>query len=64
MENTRHRYIINGVGKNGETFMACCRNKQDLKKWVAEHEQRLQMDQLKIVDKKKPSLFKLLNINK
>ncbi|MBM7692197.1 hypothetical protein JOC77_001624 [Peribacillus deserti] len=63
MGNTS-RYVINGVGKNGETYFTSCHDKHDLKKWIADHEHRLLMNELKIIDKKKPALLKLFSFKR
>ncbi|WP_409304256.1 hypothetical protein [Peribacillus sp. SCS-155] len=57
------RYVVNAVGKGGETYLTHCQDKQELNKWICEHRERLHMNQIKIVDKKRhPFLNWLFNL--
>lgn len=61
------RYVVNAVGKGGETYYTHFKDKQELKTWLKDHQEKLVMDELKINDKKThPFLqkFTLLNILK
>jgi hypothetical protein len=61
MGNTSCRYVINAVGKGGETYLTHCQDKKALKKWIGDHEEKLLMHELKIVDKKKPPFLKWIS---
>lgn len=63
MEKNNHRYVVNAVGKGGETYLTICQNKQELQKWLAEHEEDLIMEELQVIDKKRP-FFKLFNLRR
>ncbi|HZG72500.1 MAG TPA: hypothetical protein VEY51_13265 [Chondromyces sp.] len=52
------RYIINAVGKRGETYYTQCQDKQELNKWLEDNKEKLLMDELKIIDKNKNPLLK------
>lgn len=47
------RFVVNAVGKGGETYYTHFNSKQDLDKWVLDNREKLSMDELKIVDKHK-----------
>lgn len=64
MGNTSCRYVVSAVGKGGETYFTHCQNHQDLKKWIADNQEKLLMNELKIVDKKKNPLLKLFSLKK
>ncbi|MFJ7974589.1 hypothetical protein JNUCC23_16670 [Peribacillus sp. JNUCC 23] len=64
MGNISNRYVINAVGKGGQTYLTHCQDKEALKKWIAEHEDHLVMNELKIVDKKKHPLLKLFSLKR
>lgn len=59
MEKTTHRYVINAVGKEGETYLTICQNKQELQEWLSDHKNDLIMDKLQVIDKKRHPLLKL-----
>jgi hypothetical protein len=59
---TAYRYIVNAVGKNGETYHTHFEDKQDLKKWITDREDKLLMNQLKVVDKDRPRFLKWLPV--
>ncbi|KAA9031143.1 hypothetical protein [Niallia endozanthoxylica] len=58
------RFIVNAVGKGGETYYTHFSTKQELDKWVSENQDKLSMDELKIVDKNKQRnpLLRLFNL--
>ncbi|CAH0315323.1 hypothetical protein SRABI96_05188 [Peribacillus sp. Bi96] len=58
MEKTSYRYVINAVGKGGQTYLTQCQDKNALKKWIADNEDKLIMNELRITDKKKNPLLK------
>jgi hypothetical protein len=58
------RYVVNALGKGGETYYTQCKDKQELKKWIADNQDKLIMDELKITDKNQNPLLKLLGIKK
>ena len=62
MGNTSYRYVINALGKGGQTYLTCCQDKHELKKWLADHEDDLVMNELKIIDKKKQLFLKLFSL--
>ncbi|OAH58591.1 hypothetical protein AWH48_16410 [Domibacillus aminovorans] len=64
MKNNSYRYIINAVGKGGQTYLTSCQDKHELKKWLADHKDNLVMNELKIIDKKKQSFLKLFSLKR
>ncbi|MGM7719923.1 hypothetical protein [uncultured Metabacillus sp.] len=54
------RYVVNAVGKGGETYYTQFNNKKELKSWITDNEEKLIMDELKIVDKELHPFFKWL----
>jgi hypothetical protein len=64
MGNSSCRYVVNAVGKSGETYFANCQDKHQLKKWISDNEEKLILDELKIIDKKKHPLLKLFSIKR
>ncbi|MFK2824602.1 hypothetical protein QYG89_02670 [Bacillus sp. B190/17] len=59
MDHT-YRYVVNAVGKGGETYYSHFKDKHDLKKWIIDHQDKLLMDELKVVDKHRSPLLKWL----
>ncbi|SEN19850.1 hypothetical protein SAMN05192533_11011 [Mesobacillus persicus] len=55
------RYVINAQGKGGETYYTHCKDKAEVKKWIATHEEKLSMKELKIIDKQKHPLLSWLS---
>ncbi|MDQ0162906.1 hypothetical protein [Bacillus alveayuensis] len=47
------RYVINATGKNGETYLTTCNNKQEVRQWIKAHNSKLNHKELKIIDKHK-----------
>lgn len=64
MEKTPYRYVVNAIGKSGETYFTHCHDKHALKKWLKDHENDLIMDEIRITDKKKHPLLKLFTFEK
>ncbi|WP_078544476.1 hypothetical protein [Litchfieldia alkalitelluris] len=58
------RFVINAIGKGGETYYTHCKNKQELHQWISEHKEKLSMNDLKIIDRSKNPILRLLNIIK
>ncbi|MFE4352651.1 hypothetical protein [Peribacillus butanolivorans] len=53
MEKTFNRYVVNATGKGGQTYLTQCQDKDALRKWIADHEDQIIMNELRITDKKK-----------
>lgn len=64
MEKSTHRYVVNAVGKGGETYLTTCQNKQELDKWLADHKDDLIINELKVFDKRRNPLLKFFSRNK
>jgi hypothetical protein len=64
MGNTSCRYIINAVGKSGESYHTYFQDKQELTKWIADNKEKLIMNELKIIDKNKLSFLKWLSLKR
>ncbi|PLR86531.1 hypothetical protein CVD25_03420 [Bacillus canaveralius] len=58
------RFVINAVGKGGETYYTHCHDKHELEKWIANHKEKIIMDELKITDKKQNPLLKWVSLIK
>lgn len=54
------RYVVNALGKGGETYYTLCKDKHELKKWITDNEHLLIMKELKITDKNVNPLLKWL----
>lgn len=54
------RFVVNAVGKQGETYYTQLNTKKELETWITDHHEKLLMDELKIVDKKTPPFLKWL----
>ena len=50
------RYVVNALGKGGETYYTYCKDKHELQKWIHNNREKLIMDELIITDKNQ-SLF-------
>ena len=50
------RYVVNAVGKGGETYYTQCEDKKDLTKWISDRKDKLIMDEIKVIDKNRFSL--------
>jgi hypothetical protein len=58
------RYVVNALGKGGETYYTLCKDKQDLKNWISTNQEKLIMDELMVTDRNENPLLKLLNLKK
>ena len=54
------RFVVSAVGKKGETYYTQLSTKKELKNWISDNQEKLLMDELKIVDKKLPPFLKWL----
>jgi len=54
------RYVVNALGKGGETYYTLCRDKQELKKWITNNQHKIIMNELKIIDKNENPFIKWL----
>jgi hypothetical protein len=63
MENTS-RYVVNALGKGGETYYTLCKDKQELQKWIHNNREKLVMDELIIKDKKQSLFSKWFGLRK
>lgn len=45
------RYVVNALGKGGETYYTLCKDKQDLKNWITNNREKLIMEEIMITDK-------------
>jgi len=58
------RYVVNAVGKGGETYHTQFEDKQDLTKWITDRKEKLVMEELKVIDKNRFSLMNWLRLKK
>jgi len=58
------RYVVNALGKGGETYYTQCKDKQELQQWIQENQDKLIMNELKVTDKNQNPLLKLLGLKK
>ncbi|MGG3564848.1 hypothetical protein ABES03_24930 [Neobacillus rhizosphaerae] len=58
------RYVVNALGKGGETYYTRCKDKQELKNWISTNREKLIMDELKITDKEQSLFTKWLGMKK
>lgn len=61
MRKSSCRYVINALGKGGETYYTHCQDKAELNRWLAENKHKLSLDDLKIIDNNKHPLLKWLS---
>jgi len=64
MGNTTCRFVINALGKGGETYYTHCQNKSELKEWIEENKEKLIISELKVIDRKKNPFMKLIFPNR
>lgn len=64
MGNSSCRYVVNAVGKDGEIYYTHCHDKQELKAWIHNNQDKLLMNKLNIVDKKRHPLLKLFSLKR
>ncbi len=63
MESTC-RYVVNALGKGGETYYTRCKDKQELQNWIHNNREKLIMDELIVTDKNQSLFSKLFKIKK
>ncbi|MFT4415816.1 hypothetical protein ACLM5H_18310 [Fredinandcohnia humi] len=57
------RFVVNAMGKDGETYFTQCKDKEELIKWIKENQHRISVNDLKVIDKvKNPTLRWLTKI--
>jgi hypothetical protein len=56
------RFVVNAVGKGGETYYTHCKDKQELNSWITENQNKLSMNELKITDKNKNPFIRWFNL--
>ncbi|PWW28277.1 hypothetical protein DFO73_10692 [Cytobacillus oceanisediminis] len=55
------RYVVSATGKNGEMYYTHCKDKAELRKWLSEHQEQVNMKDVKIKDKNRHPLLRWLN---
>ncbi len=60
MKNSNCRYMINAIGKGGETYFTHCQTKKEVKNWIKDNSDKIITNDIRIVDKRKRPLFDLL----
>jgi len=58
------RYVVNALGKGGETYYTLCKDKQELQKWIYNNREKLILDELIITDKNETLFSKLFRQKK
>jgi hypothetical protein len=58
------RFVVNAIGKGGETYYTHCKDKKELKNWISENQHKLSMNDLKISDRSKNPLLRLVSLIK
>ncbi|MFZ7944468.1 MULTISPECIES: hypothetical protein [Bacillaceae] len=58
------RYVVNALGKGGETYYTHCKDKHELQKWIQTNREKLIMDELMITDKNQSLFTKLFGLKK
>lgn len=64
MRQTNNRYTVNAVGTEGQIYLTNCKDKHELKQWLAKHEHHIIKEELQIIDKKRLQLFKMFSFKK
>ncbi len=64
MRQTNNRYTVNAVGTNGQIYLTNCKDKSELKQWLAKHEHHIIKEELQIIDKKRIQLLNLFSLRK
>ena len=64
MRNSSYRYLVNALGKGGQTYLTHCQDKYELEKWLAEHKDDLIMNELRVIDKKRHPFLKLFSLRR
>lgn len=60
MRNTTCRYMINAVGKGGETYFTHCHTKTEVNNWIKANEEKIKTEEIMIMDRRKKPLLDLL----
>lgn len=60
MRNTNCRFMINAIGKGGETFFTHCQTKSEVQNWIKDNQDKLDSKQIRVVDRRKKPLLDLL----
>ncbi|MEH7110069.1 MULTISPECIES: hypothetical protein [Bacillaceae] len=58
------RYVVNALGKGGETYYTKCKDKHELQKWITANQEKLIMNELQITDKSQNPFLKLFGLKK
>lgn len=58
------RYVVNAVGKGGETYYTHCKDTQELNNWIEVNREKLLLNELKITDKNKHPIFNWFHLRK
>ncbi|MBL4953000.1 hypothetical protein RCG24_06365 [Neobacillus sp. OS1-32] len=58
------RYVVNALGKGGETYYTQCKDKQELRKWITDNQEKLVMNELNITDKYQHPFLKFFKAKK
>jgi uncharacterized cysteine cluster protein YcgN (CxxCxxCC family) len=58
------RYVVNALGKGGETYYTLCKDKQELQNWITTNQEKLIMEELQVTDKNQTLFSKLFNLKK
>ncbi|WP_026695112.1 hypothetical protein [Peribacillus kribbensis] len=61
MGKSSSRFIIQATGKGGETYYTSCQCKNELKKWMADHQDKLLLNEVRVTDNRKNPLLKLFS---
>jgi hypothetical protein len=62
MRKSSCRYVINALGKGGETYYTHCKDKAEVKQWIADHQDRVSMRDVKVIDNNRHPLLKWLSV--
>ncbi|WP_147535847.1 hypothetical protein [Bacillus marasmi] len=60
MRNSNCRFMVNAIGRGGETFFTHCQTKQEVQTWIQANQEKIDPKQVRIVDKRKKPLLDLL----
>ncbi|WP_026585410.1 hypothetical protein [Bacillus sp. J33] len=58
------RFVVNAVGKGGETYHTQCKDKKELQNWILENQDKISKNEIKITDKKKSPFLKLISFKR
>lgn len=60
MRNSNCRYMVNAIGKGGETYFTHCQTKKDVKNWINDNKGKILANEVRIVDRRKKPLLDML----